>query len=75
MKRIIISVIREMRGAFLPKEVRQNELTEDIFDSVSTLVYYGTERDSQNLRNDLLNLGQEMKDSVRASKIKFKIAR
>lgn len=75
MKRIIISVIQEMRGVFLPKEIRRNELTEDIFESVSTLVYYGAERDSQNLRNDLLKLGQDMKDSVRVSKSEFKIAR
>lgn len=74
MRRTVYAVMREMRGIFLQKEVRRNKSTEYLFSSMTTLTYYGPEHDARNMRGDLVNLGSDMKKSVKLVETHFDLA-
>lgn len=73
IKRAIVSITYGMRGAFLPRRICQNDLTEFVLESLSSLSYYGPEHDAKNMREDLCRLGKDMKKSKEGSKRNFKI--
>jgi len=75
MKQSIISILQNIRGVFLPREVRQSDLTKDIFDSVSTLLYHGQGVESKNIRKDWCNLKQDIrKELKKRQEVKVKVS-
>lgn len=58
-----IKIFILMRGAFLPKQRRNSELTSSIYDNQE---YIGAENDRVNLHGDLCNIGSDLKNAIQS---------
>lgn len=60
-----------MKGSFLPKKVREDQILKEINDSLEDLRFYGSECDKKNMKEDAAAFNKDFRKATEEAKIKF----
>lgn len=74
MKKFITEIVEFMQGAFIPKDVREEQITKEINDSLRRLDFYGSEFDKKNMKKDVSSFNRDFNKATKEAKIKFEPA-